>query len=291
MPEPSFRHGKASVGDVTLHYVEAGPADGEVVVLLHGWPQSWFAWRGVIPHLSARYRIVAPDLRGFGDSSRPLTGYDTRTVAGDIVGLLDHLGVARAHFAGHDFGAVTAYVAAAAYRDRVVSLAILDMLMPGFGLEDGVRFGKDGFGLWHLAFHAAPEVPEMLIAGREREYLGWFFRNHAANPSAIAPEDIEVYAANYRQPGASQAAMGYYRALYESAEQNRALAERKLTIPVLAIGGAMSIGPGVAAGMRGLAANVDERIIADAGHWVAEEQPAEGARLLLAFFAANPAKR
>ena len=85
--------------------------------------------------------------------------------------------------------------------------------------------------------------------------------------------------------------MGYYRALYESAEQNRALAERKLTIPVLAIGGAMSIGPGVAAGMRGLAANVDERIIADAGHWVAEEQPAEVARLLLAFFAANPAKR
>jgi pimeloyl-ACP methyl ester carboxylesterase len=87
---------------------EAGPADGEPVVLLHGWPQSWYAWRRVIPYLAGRYRVIAPDLRGFGESSRPATGYDTRTVAGDIVRLLDHLGIARVHLVCHDFGAVTA---------------------------------------------------------------------------------------------------------------------------------------------------------------------------------------
>jgi pimeloyl-ACP methyl ester carboxylesterase len=142
------------------------------------------------------------------------------------------------------------------------------MILPGFGLENAVRFGPDGFGLWHLAFHAATEVPEMLIAGGEREYLGWFFRHHAATPTAIPAEDIEVYAANYRQPGAARAAMGFYRALYESAQQNRRLAARKLTISVLALGGAQSIGSGVAACMRQVAVNVEAGVVTGAGHWV-----------------------
>ena len=281
-----FRHADAPVGDVTLHCVEAGPPDGEVVLLLHGWPQSWYAWRNVIPPLAERYRVIAPDLRGFGDSSKPATGYDTLTVGGDIVRLLDHLGIARAHLVGHDFGAVTAYAIAAEWRDRVVSLAFLDMILPGFGLEDAVRFGPEGFGLWHLAFHAAPEVPEMLVVGREREYLGWFFRNHAASPTAVSADDIEVYAANYRQPGAARAAMGFYRALYESAQQNRRLAARKLTIPVLALGGAQSIGPGVAACMRQVAEQVEEGVVPDSGHWLTEEQPSDVAARLLAFLAA-----
>ena len=287
--EHPLRHHKAALGEVTLHFVEAGPPAGEAVVLLHGWPQSWFAWRRVLPALAGRYRVVAPDLRGFGDSSKPLTGYDTRTVGGDIVRLLDHLGIERAHFVGHDFGAATAYAIAAEWRDRAATLAILDMLIPGFGLEDAVRFSADGFGLWHLAFHAAPDVPEMLIAGREPEYLGWFFRNHAHDPSAITPEDIDIYVRNYRQPGAARAAMGYYRALYEDAEQNRALAKIKLTIPVLALGGAFSIGEGVGACLSRLAEDVESAVVPDCGHWLAEEQPEWLADRLLAFLAAHPA--
>jgi pimeloyl-ACP methyl ester carboxylesterase len=218
------RHHKVAIAGVVLHYVEAGAPDGEAVVLLHGWPQSWFAWRRVLPQLPPRYRVIAPDLRGFGDSAKPASGYDTLTVAGDIVGLLDRLGIDRAHLVGHDFGAATAHALAAEWRDRAATLAILDMLMPGFGLEDAVRFGPDGFGLWRLAFHAVPDVAEMLVAGREREYLGWFFRNHAYDPSAIPAEDLDVYVRNFRQAGAARAAFGYYRALYQDATRRRRVA-------------------------------------------------------------------
>jgi pimeloyl-ACP methyl ester carboxylesterase len=282
------RHHKAALGEVTLHFVEAGPRSGEAVVLLHGWPQSWFAWRRVLPGLAGRYRVIAPDLRGFGDSSKPMTGYDTRTVGHDIVGLLDHVGIERAHLVGHDFGAATAYAIAAKWPDRAASLAILDMLIPGFGLEGLVRFSAGGWGLWHLAFHAAPEVPEMLIAGREREYLGWFFRNHACDPLAITAEDLDVYAGNYRQPGASRAAMGYYRALHEDAGQNRELARTRLAIPVLALGGAFSIGEGVGACMRRLAESVESGVVPESGHWIAEEQPQWLTERLLAFLATHP---
>ena len=163
------------------------------------------------------------------------------------------------------------------------------MLVPGFGLENAVRFSSNGWGLWHLPFHAAPEIPELLIAGREREYLGWFFRNHAFDPSAITAEDLEVYAANLRQPGALRASMGYYRALHESAEQNRGLAVSRLAIPVLALGGAFSIGEGVGACMRHLAEQVQSEVVPDCGHWVAEEQPAWVAARLLAFLESSVA--
>lgn len=283
------RHHKVAIAGVVLHYVEAGAPDGEAVVLLHGWPQSWFAWRRVLPQLPPRYRVIAPDLRGFGDSAKPASGYDTLTVAGDIVGLLDRLGIDRAHLVGHDFGAATAHALAAEWRDRAATLAILDMLMPGFGLEDAVRFGPDGFGLWHLAFHAVPDVAEMLVAGREREYLGWFFRNHAYDPSAIPAEDLDVYVRNFRQAGAARAAFGYYRALYQDATQNRAAAGSPLAVPVLAPGGAFSIGEGVAAGMRRLAERVEGGVVPECGHWIAEERPAWLAERLAAFLAAHPA--
>ena len=282
-----LRHHKAAVGDVTLHFVEAGPRDGQALVLLHGWPQSWFAWRHVLPELARRYRVIAPDLRGFGDSAKPPAGYDTLTVAGDIVGILDRLGVGRAHLVGHDFGAATAYVMAAQWRDRVATLAILDMLVPGFGLEDAVRLAEDGWGLWHLAFHAAPDIPEMLIAGCEREYLGWFFRNHAYDPAAVTPADLDTYVRNFQQAGAARAAMGYYRALHVDAGQNRALAARRLTIPVLALGGAFSIGAGVAACMRRLAEQVEADVVPECGHWVAEERPEWLAARLLGFLDAS----
>ena len=284
---PVCRHHKAVLGGLTLHFVEAGPRTGDVVLLLHGWPQSSFAWRRVLPGLARRYRVIAPDLRGCGDSSKPAGGYDTRTVGGDIVGLLDHIDIGRAHVVGHDFGAATAYAIAAGWRDRVVTLTILDMLLPGFGLEDLVSLSETGFGLWHLAFHAAPDVPEMLIAGREREYLSWFFRNHAYDPSAITAEDLDVYVRNFRQPGALRAALGYYRALHQSAAQNWEFARTRLSVPVLALGGAFSIGAGVAGCLRRVATHVEGDIVPDSGHWVAEEQPQWLTERLLAFLAAH----
>lgn len=287
--ELDLRHRKAVVGDLVLHFVEAGRAGSETVVLLHGWPQSWFAWRRVIPALATHYHVVAPDLRGFGETSKPASGYDTRTVGKDIIGVLDKLSVARAHLIGHGFGAATAYATAAGWRDRVSTLTFLEMLLPGFGLEDTVGFSAEGgFGLWHFAFHAAPDIPEMLIPGREREYLAWFFRNHAYHPTAISEEELDVYVANYRRPGAVRSAMGFYRALHLSAAQNREFAQTPLTIPVLALGGEFSIGEGVAACMRQVAANVDADVVPRCGHWVPEEHPLWLTERLLAFLASKP---
>lgn len=279
-----IRHHKAALNGLRMHYVVAGPQSGETVLLLHGWPQSWLAWRRVIPHLAGRYRIVAPDLRGFGDTDKPATGYEMASFAGDIVALLDYLDVAGAHLVGHDYGAAAAYALAAKWPERARSLTVVEMLIPGFGLEDTVRFGPDGWGLWHIPFHTVPDVPEMLIAGRERDYLAWFFRNHSYDPSAIGEEELAAYAASLGRAGGLRGAFGVYRALYESAEQNRALAAKgKLAMPVLALGGAASIGDGVGGCMRQLADSVSAEAAQECGHWMPEEQPAWLAERLVAF--------
>jgi pimeloyl-ACP methyl ester carboxylesterase len=281
--EPS--HHRAAVNGLTLHYVEAGDRDRDCVVLLHGWPETGYAWRHVLPLIAGRYRVVVPDLRGFGASGKPATGYDMASFAADIHALLDYLGIASAHVVGQDFGATTGYTMAATWPDRVRSLTVLDMVLPGFGLENAVGFSAAGWGLWHLPFHAQPDVPEMLIAGHEHEYIAWFFRTYSYNPAAMGPDDVEVYAASLREAGGARGAFGVYRALFQSAEQNRALAARgKLAMPVLALGGVASIGPGVGECMRQVAANVAAEVVPECGHWVCEERPAWLAERLLAFF-------
>lgn len=281
-------HTTMLAGRGRLHHVEAGNPAGDAVVLLHGWPETWYAWRGVIPELAGAYRVIAPDLRGFGNSMKPAAGYDMASFAGDIHALLDHLGVARAHVVGQDFGATTGYTLAATWPERVRSLTILDMVLPGFGLENAVNFSADGWGLWHLPFHAQPDVPEMLLAGHEHEYLAWFFRAYSYDPEAIGAEDIEVYADSLRQAGGARAAFGVYRALHQSAEQNRALAAKgKLAVPVLALGGVASIGPGVGASMSAVAADVEAEVVPECGHWMCEERPEWLAARLRAFFTAR----
>ena len=230
------------------------------------------------------------DLRGFGDSSKPLTGYDTLTVGRDIVRLLDHLGVARAGLVGHDFGAATAYAIAAEWRDRVSALAILDMLIPGFGLEDAVRFGPDGFGLWHLAFHAAPDVPEMLIAGREREYLGWFFRNHAYDPTAVTAEALSVYAETSAKPVPCGRPWATTARSMKTPSRTGALPRPGSPFRCWHWAVPQASRKGSRLCMRRLAGQVDGDTVPGAGHWIAEEQPAWLAERLLAFFTANAAE-
>ena len=163
-------HHFAHLSSVTLHFVAAG--EGDAVVLLHGWPQTWYEWRKVVPALAARYRVIVPDLRGLGDSSRPLDGYEKRTVAADIFELLSHhLGTARFHLVGHDWGGPVAFALACAHPEAVRTLAILDVTIPGIG-PDITQGGRR----WHHAFHMTPDLPEALVQGREAAYLGWFYR-------------------------------------------------------------------------------------------------------------------
>jgi pimeloyl-ACP methyl ester carboxylesterase len=281
-----FRSHRIQLSDVRLHYVEAGSRDLPPLVLLHGWPQTWREWSAVMPALAKQHWVIAPDMRGLGDSSRPIVGYDVRSVATDIIQLMDRLKIPAIRVVGHDLGALVAYALASGWRDQVLGLAIVDVVLPGFGLEKLVKLAPDGsWGIWHFAFHGAPDIAEHLVAGRERTYMRWFFRNMAYKPDAISLEHENAYVAAYSQPGAMRAGFSYYRAFYEDGVQNRAAGEIKLKIPVLALGGSASVGTMVGDEMRIVAKNVMSEVVPEAGHWIPEEQPDWLAKRLLTFFA------
>jgi pimeloyl-ACP methyl ester carboxylesterase len=276
-----MEHHHADLVDVRLHYVTAGT--GFPVVLLHGWPQSWYEWRKVIPGLAERYQVIAPDLRGLGESSRPLDGYDKKTVGNDIWRLLhDVLGTSAFHLVGHDWGGPTAYAIAAAHPEAVRKLVILDVTIPGDGSPNISQGGRR----WHHAFHQTPDLPEALVTGREDIYLGWFYRTYAARPDAIPEADISEYLRVYRQPGALRAGFSYYRAIPQDIVDNAVLAAHfKLPMPVLALGGDRSWGRGmeVVESLRRVAVDVQGGVVENCGHFMPEEQPADLLRRLIAF--------
>jgi pimeloyl-ACP methyl ester carboxylesterase len=276
-----WQHDHAKLSEVTLHYVTAGA--GEPVVLLHGWPQTWLMWRKIIPGLAERYRVIAPDLRGLGDSTRPAEGYDKATVAADVRELVHvHLGLGPILLVGHDWGGPVAFAYAAADPDKVRKLVLLDVPIPGDGTD--VFFA----GRWHHAFHWIPDVPEALTAGRERTYLEHFYRTWGARPDAIEDEAIAEYVRAYSQPGAMRAGFNYYRATPRDVADNQATlgSSGKLRMPVLSIAGTEGRGRGAAVVLesaRRVALDVRGGAIENAGHWLAEEQPEEVLRRLLEF--------
>ena len=282
-PAVDLSHHYADLGDVQLHYVTAGA--GLPVVLLHGWPQSWYAWRHVMPELAAKYRVIAPDLRGLGDSSRPLEGYDKKTIAHDIWRLLhDHLGIKQFMLVGHDWGGPTAYALCAAHPEAVRKLAVLDVTIPG----DGSTNFSQGGRRWHHAFHQTADLPEALIAGREDIYFSWFYRNWGHHPNVLSAADIAEYLRVYSQPGALRAGFSYYRNLARDIADNEATAKTfRLPMPVLALGGNNAWGRGteVLQSLQRLGGNVRGGVIDQCGHWMAEEQPAVLLEHLLPFLA------
>lgn len=285
MSEHAIEHHFADLGEVTLHYVTAG--QGPAVILLHGWPQTWYEWRHVLPGLARHYRVIAPDLRGLGDSSRPASGYDKATVANDIWRLArERLGLDRFFLVGHDWGGPTAFALAAAHPAAVRRLVILDVAIPGDGNADISQGGRR----WHHAFHRTPDLPEALIQGRERLYLSWFYRNYGYRPDVISEADIDEYVRTYAQLGAIRAGLAYYRATPEDVRYNTELLKRgKLAMPVLALGGNRSWGRRleVLESCRRVAERVEGGVIEDCGHWLPEEQPAQLLEQMLAFFAAE----
>ncbi len=219
--------------------------------------------------------MVAPDYRGAGHSGRPVGGYDKATMAGDVHQLVrGHLGIVEpVVLAGHDIGLMVAYSYARRYRDEVSHLALIDAPLPGTAVFD--RLSSDP-RVWHFAFHAVRDIPEMLIAGRERPYLQHFFTTRSVDPSAITAADLDVYVAAYASPGGIRAGIEVYRTFDQDVADNRAALERdgKLTVPVLAVGGAISTtGKLMEPMMREVADNVTALLIPGVGHWIPEEQP------------------
>jgi pimeloyl-ACP methyl ester carboxylesterase len=279
MAQAPLEHHTARFDDVMLHYVIAGK--GDPVVLLHGWPQTWYEWRKIIPALSERYTVIAPDMRGLGDSSRPLAGYDKRTIAADIYKLVRSLGFERIFLVGHDWGGPVAYAYACAHPADVRKLVVLDVGIPGAGLETALGFRRGG--IWHIQFHNVRDLPEALIAGRERVYLSWFYRT-AYNQTAITEQDIDEYVRCYSAPGALRAGFEYYRAIFDDAEHNKEHAKTRLKMPVLALGGERGFGRMALLSMQQLAESVRGGVVERCGHWIPEERPDYLTHELLSFF-------
>lgn len=281
-----FEHRFETVDGVRLHYVAGGKDDGTAVVLLAGFPESWYAWRRVMPLLAATCRIIAPDLPGQGDSDRPVDGYDTQTLAIAVHGLLRQLGIGHYFMAAHDVGAWVAYPYAALFGSEVRRLTLLDAGIPGITLPDALPTAPErAWRTWHFAFHAIADLPEMLIAGREREYLDWFLRRKTANPEVFTDADMEEYLRVFKKEGGLRAGLSYYRAAALSARQNRALcAAGKLKMPILALGSDQGSILDMASPLKTFADAVQGGMIANCGHFLPEEQPAAIARELIAFF-------
>lgn len=277
VPMPlAVEHHAAIANGVKIHYVSAGR--GDPVVLLHGWPQTWYMWRKVIPLLAQHYTVIAPDLRGFGQSGKPIDGYDKRTVAEDIYQLVQQLGFDSVSLVGHDLGGPTAYAYACAHREEVRRLAILDVAIT----LDEATAASYYTRLFHLSFNAEPDIAVALVTGRERTFLTHFYRD-CYNPGAFSHEDIDEYVACFSAPGAMRASMAHYGALWTDLEHNKENARTKLEMPVLALGGSMSFGRGVLKSCQQIATDVRGGVIEGCAHWVAEEQPEALCEELLAF--------
>ena len=275
-------HHSAIVNGVKLHYVMAG--SGEPVVLLHGWPQTWLEWRRVIPALADKYTVVAPDLRGFGDSDKPSGGYDKRTVAEDVFQLVEHLKLGPINLVGHDLGMMVAYAYASAHPTEVRRLVLAEAGLPGLGLEELFDTAKHP-QLWHFGFFRAPDnVAEALIAGHERMFITQFIGRSIYEPTAVSEADLDEYARKLAAPGALRGGFEHYRAFDLDAEHNRESSKTKLPMPVLAIGGELSVGPLVEEAVKPLARHVRGVVLRQCGHYVADEQPERLAEELSRFF-------
>ena len=277
------QHGIAIVSGGRMHYRRVGTGP-EAVVLLHGFPQTGRSWDRVAAQLADRFTVIAPDLRGAGESHRPATGYDKKTMAADIHGLTESLGLGRFHLVGHDIGGMVAYAHAAQWPEEVASLTMIEMLLPGFGIEALYAIRLPG-QFAHMPFFMAQDLPEWLVAGREFAFLEWFIRANSVDQAAFSLEDITAYAGVYARPGALRAGFDTFRAFWQDAEDNSVFARTRLPMPVLAIGAQQNVGSMLEQSLRPLTENVRGLVIENCGHFIPDEQPDRLVRRLVAFFA------
>jgi pimeloyl-ACP methyl ester carboxylesterase len=277
---PGAQHHRADVGGTSLHVVTAG-STGSTVLLVHGFPESWWAFHRLIPLLASAHRVVAVDLRGFGDSDIAGPDHDSATAAADLHALTGALGRGPVHLLAQDIAGGAAYRFAVEHPEVVRSLTAVEMGLAGFGLE-GLGDITHG-GSWHIGALAAPGIPELLFAGRERELLGeWAFPTMAVVSGAVTSADVDELARGYARPGGWAGAVGLYRSMLVEGPELRARAAVPLGIPALAVGG--SGGRFTAATLEAVMAGPIASVQIDGvGHHVALEAPGPLADAVLAF--------
>ncbi|GAA1521619.1 alpha/beta hydrolase [Kribbella lupini] len=278
---PGITHHTADVNGTRLHYVASGRG-GSPVVLVHGFPETWWVFHKVIPLLSERHRVFAVDLRGFGDSEVAGGQHDSETAAADLSELIAALDVGPVHLSGQDVVGATVYRVAATHPELVRSVTAIETGLPGFGVEmlGDVTHG----GAWHIGVLAAPGIADMLLAGRERAFLAdYAIPAMSGTPDAFNSDDIDELVRSYARPNAWAGAAGLYRSLLSEGDQIKELAQRKLEMPVLAIGG--SSGDFTPNTFAQVATDVSSAVIDGIGHFVAMEAPDRLAEILLPFYA------
>jgi pimeloyl-ACP methyl ester carboxylesterase len=264
---PGFTAREVATNGTTIHVRSGG--SGPAVVLLHGYGETGDMWVPLAADLARDHTVVVPDLRGLGRSAKPAGGYDKKTQALDLAGVLDGLGVREADVVAHDIGNMVAFQFAAQNPQRVRRLVLIDAPVPGVGPWEEIL--KNPL-LWHFRF-GGPDM-ERLVAGRERIYLDRFWNEFSATPARFSEAARRHYAALYAQPGAMHAGFAQFAAFDQDAIDNRAwLVRDRLKMPVLAVGGEKSFGPMMAAVMRAAADDVTQGIVPDSGHWIMEENP------------------
>jgi pimeloyl-ACP methyl ester carboxylesterase len=275
---PKFRTQNVSTNGTTIHVRVGG--EGPPVVLLHGYGETGDMWVPMAVDLARDHTVIVPDLRGMGLSSKPADGFDKKNQARDLEGVLQQLGVGAIDLIAHDIGNMVAFAYATAHQDQVTRLVLIDAPVPGVGPWDEVL--KNPL-LWHFRF-GGPDM-ERLVAGRERIYLDRFWNEFSASPSRFTEAARQHYAALYARPGAMRAGFAQFAAFDQDAVDNRAwlAGGGRLTMPILAVGGEKSFGPMMATVMRAAAANVEEGVVPDSGHWIMEENPLATTTMVRAF--------
>lgn len=277
---PDVSHHRLGVNGTELHYVSAGTA-GSAVLLVHGFPETWWTFHKLIPLLAVSHRVFAVDLRGFGDSGHRGGAQDNATLAEDLHRLIERLDVGAVHLTGQDISGPATFRLAATHPEHVRSYAAIETTLPGYGMEALADVAHGG--LWHVGVMAAPGIPDLLIGGRERDFLARYaFPALSVDPDAVTDADIEEFTRTYAQPNGFDGAGGVYRAMLREGEDIRALAEKPLTMPVLAVGALT--GDFTATTMRQVATSVRAVHLDGVGHYVALEAPDRLAEALLTFY-------
>jgi pimeloyl-ACP methyl ester carboxylesterase len=272
-----IREHVASVNGVKLKYKIAG--QGPVVVLLHGYTQTSHMWMPLIPKLATSHTVIAPDLRGAGGSDRTPGGYDKKTLAQDVRGLIRQLGHERIQLVGHDIGLMVAYAYAAQYPGDVGKVVLMDAFLPGIGDWKTVWLLRD---LWH--FHFYGETPLALVKGRERIYFEHFWNDFAADRTKSVPEaDRRVYAAAYARADGMRAGFEYFKAFEQDAKDFAALSATKLEMPVRVLTGEKASGTFLVEQTKLVATNVSGTVVKGSGHWLMEEAPDQVIPAIVAF--------
>ncbi|MGL5817102.1 MAG: alpha/beta fold hydrolase [Phycicoccus sp.] len=267
-----FRHGKVfgADGGVT-HYVIGG--QGPALLLVHGWMGTWYSWRKVMPLLAEHFTVIAPDCRGYGDSHKPYSGYDGRTIKNELRTVLHSLDMKDVTVVGHDIGALVAVLYAAEHRDEVRGLGYLDEPLVGYNLDQFTAFTPDNpFVYWWFSFNSQPHVPALLWEGKEAQMVDYFLTAMTGDPRAIGAEDKAEYVRTLRSPGGLHGSFGWYRDSLTTGAQIRESTATRITCPVLAMNGQFGH-PGVTEQMALVADDVVGRTISGCGHMLAEEYP------------------